>query len=232
MVFGDYVYRALCDSVANGMYAWLNWASAQTLTFRSVGSSAQPACGSLQIASKKLFDLHRKQTWHNSHCKIATRTVPCTFKVVEPTSSTSSLPNLSTLGIHEKKCRVDGSTTQNYSYQLVQYGKRMESLQCSGPSYSENFPFDFLFRKLSMYSYMYVKTESASVQHDCAIYCGQLSAIVCGLRHLLWLIVCNCMWFAPSIVAILGVAPSTRSASRTVFCCSLEKIAILHFACI
>ena len=117
----------------------------------------------------------------------------------------------------------------NYSYQLVQYGKRMESLQCSGPFYSENFPFDFLFRKLSMYSYMYVKTESASVQHDCAIYCGQLSAIVCGLRHLLWLIVCNCMWFAPSIVASLGVAPSTRWASRTVFCCNFEKNWYLAF---
>ena len=116
MVIGDYIYRALCDSVANGMYAWVNWASAQTLAFRSVGSSAQPACGSLQIASNKLFDLHRKQTWHNSHCKIAT-TAPCTStlrKVVEPTSSTSSFPNLSTaIGIcRRKKCRVDGSTTQ------------------------------------------------------------------------------------------------------------------------
>ena len=59
MVISDYLYLALCDSVANGMYAWVNRASAQTLAFRSVGSSAQPACGSPQIASKKLFDLHR-----------------------------------------------------------------------------------------------------------------------------------------------------------------------------
>ena len=67
---------------------------------------------------------------------------------------------------------------------------------------------------------------TASVQHDCAIYCGQLSAIVCGLRHLLWLIVRNCMWFAPSIVANcvkLAAAPSTRSASRTFFVATWKK---------
>ena len=29
----DHVYSALCDCVANGMYAWANWASAQTLAF-------------------------------------------------------------------------------------------------------------------------------------------------------------------------------------------------------
>ena len=77
-----------------------------------------------------------------------------------------------------------------------------------------------------MISCMYVNAKSASVQHDCAIYYGQLSAIVCGLCHLLWLIVCNCMWFAPCIVANclkLAVAPSTRSASEQFFVATWKK---------
>ena len=192
-----------------GMYAWVNWASAQVnWAFRSVGSSTPPAwirCA-LQIAFKKLFDLHRKlrdvlarlshpgkspntrihgttpNTRIHGHLLVA---VPCRLHPRNSliyTESSSAIANLAEGGQVRRQvnrqvpCQIDSDLESmgaknaeqmdqllhsNY-YQLVQYGKQMESLQYNGPFYSENFPFDFLFRKLSMYSRcMYVKTKSA-----------------------------------------------------------------------